>query len=229
MIRADMARKSEKNPAVLMGDIIASSAYEDMEALHKGFNAGVRRFQKRHGKEIVSPLTITLGDEFQGLVRDLQTAFRMAHGMRLHFLVEGIACRFVMSNGAVETRINVKEAWNMMGPGLAKARERLGDKQDPSAYRFVCEGAPLLESALNTFGYTLTEIEADWTDTQMDYVSAHFSETEKSYADLAEAFGVSARNVYKVMNAAKMHLYERQLKSIGEVLAHLDGQGKSAR
>lgn len=219
-----MAGKKAKNPAVLMGDIIASRAYEDAASLHKAFNAGVRAFNKRYGKAIVSPLTITLGDEFQGLVCDLQTAFRIAHGMRLHFLIEGVACRFVVSNGAVETKINAKEAWNMMGPGLAKARERLGDKQDPSAYRFVCEEEPLLEGALNTFGYALSEIETDWTETQLKYVAAHFADEEKSYEDLAGVFGVSGRNVYKVMNAARMHLYERQLNSVGEVLAHLDGE-----
>ncbi len=220
-----MAPRDRKNPAVLMGDIVASGAYEEPDALHKTFNAGVRAFNKTRAKEIVSPLTITLGDEFQGLVKDLAAGFRIAHGMRLHFLAQGVACRFVLGNGAVETKINKKEAWNMMGPGLTKARERLSDKQDPSAYRFVCEDAPLLERALDTFGYTMTAIETDWTDTQLDYVAASFADEEKSYADLAEAFGVSTRNVYKVMNAANMPLYERQLESIGAVLAHLDGEG----
>ena len=71
----------------------------------------------------------------------------------------------------------------------------------------------------------MTAIETDWTDTQLDYAAAAFADREKSYADLAEAFGVSTRNVYKVMNAANMPLYERQLESIAAVLAHLDGAG----
>ena len=53
---------------VLMGDLVRSERAPAPEALHDAFNRAVAQENRRHADVIVSPLTITLGDEFQGLV-----------------------------------------------------------------------------------------------------------------------------------------------------------------
>lgn len=200
--------------AILMGDIVGSSKAISTKQLHREFNSGVKHFNIKYAHQICSPLTITLGDEFQGVIENLRTSFQIANEMRLYFLTQEIRCRFVISEGRIATPINPKKAWNMMGPGLTEARKRLNDKKDRSAYRFVYDRDPVIEDVLNGFGATMTEMEEGWTETQVKYVSAAYLNEGKTYKDLAEEFGVSERNVYKVMNAADVKLYQRQLDGV---------------
>lgn len=211
-----------KNPtAIVMGDIVGSSKAESTKELHRKFNRGVVKLNKKFSNAIVSPLTITLGDEFQGLADSLTSAFSIIHEARLYFLNQKIRTRFVLGRGAIETPVNTERAWNMMGPGLSEARRRLNDKKEPSAYRFSFPEKPVLQDNLNTFGYTLTEVEGGWTETQREYVSYVLANSDRTYAEIARKLKVSERNVYKVLRAAKTDLYARQLRSIQSTLEHL--------
>ncbi|MFD2783785.1 SatD family protein [Novosphingobium pokkalii] len=49
-----------------MGDIVNSSDAPSANGLHRTFNMAVEEANRRHAKDILSRLTITLGDEFQG-------------------------------------------------------------------------------------------------------------------------------------------------------------------
>ncbi|MFD2134716.1 hypothetical protein ACFSLT_04795 [Novosphingobium resinovorum] len=75
---------------------------------------------------MASPLTITLGDEFQGPFTSLVAAAQAAREIRFELLGKDIDCRFVIGSIDLRTPVNSRRAWNMMGPGFADARERLG-------------------------------------------------------------------------------------------------------
>src|SRR5262245_52705684 len=122
--------------AVLMGDIVGSERAPSLKAVHSAFNKVVRKANDVHAEHIASPLTITLGDEFQGLLTGFAEAWDIAVALRLELLVAGIPCRFVVGVATLETPLNRKEAWNMMGSGLSAARDKLNDKRTRSAYRF---------------------------------------------------------------------------------------------
>jgi hypothetical protein len=208
--------------AVLMGDLVESRAGPATRRLHATFNTGIEAFNRAHEATLVSPLTITLGDEFQGLVTDLADGFTVMQGLRLHFLEAGVACRFVLGAAQIATDVNRERAWNMMGPGLAEARSRLNDKDDPSVYRFSLPDHPLLEASLNTHGYTLTYVEQQRTDTQRRYFLRMLRKADETNAAVAQALGISSRNLYNVLRAGHRDLYGRQLETIGTALAALD-------
>ncbi|GJL93183.1 SatD family protein [Hyphococcus sp.] len=217
-----MTKPQPKHAAILMGDIVASSAHPDPKALQKEFAAGVALMNKEFAAQIRSPLTITLGDEFQGVVETLATAFDIAHRMRILFLMQGIECRFVVGAGEISTKVNAKKAWNMMGPGLAAVRERLNSMDDENAYDFVLAGDPILSEFIEIFAKTMTEIERNWTKTQLAYMGAYYLKENRSAVNLAKAFKVTGRNVYKVIDAAKLKLYEEQLKGVTIILRQND-------
>src|SRR5690349_14705463 len=105
--------------AVLMGDIVGSQRASSVKTVHRAFNKAIDRANAAHADRIASPLTITLGDEFQGLLTACAHAWDVAVALRLELLVVGIPCRFVVGIARLETPLNTKEAWNMMGSGLA--------------------------------------------------------------------------------------------------------------
>jgi len=184
--------------AVFMGDIIQSRSACSSPAVHRTFNAGIDRFNDRYAGRLASPLTITLGDEFQGLFAGLAQGFELMHRLRLHFMERALYCRFVLGRVRLATPLNPERAWNMMGDGLSEARQRLGDKTDGNVYRFSLPSQGLLEDGLNSQGFTLSYVEAQWTATQQRYFHRLVDRQGQTVAARAGTLGASARNRYNV-------------------------------
>lgn len=113
---------------LLMGDIVGSSEYPGgAEALMRQFQKIVASVNSGLSDDLLSPLTITLGDEFQGIPASPAAAARcilLLEEIRIareaHFRT-----RYVIHEGEVETPINPARAHGMLGPGLTEARELL--------------------------------------------------------------------------------------------------------
>ncbi|MDO8902265.1 MAG: SatD family protein [Phenylobacterium sp.] len=205
--------------AVVMGDLVSSEDTDSVEALHSRFNAAVQWANGEHQPRIVSPLTITLGDEFQGLCVSLQAGLRLVRDLRAWLLMADIDCRFVLGSVRLQTPVNPTQAWNMMGPGLAASRQRLGDKRDGNAYRFELRGEPEVQALLEAVGSGLTAIEDGWTARQRQVVLALRG---MAAADLAEQLRMSPQTLYKIRRAGRYDLYERQWAALEAMAARLD-------
>jgi hypothetical protein len=206
-----------------MGDIIGSEAAQSTAAVHRAFNRAIAAANAGHSAQVVSPLTITLGDEFQGIVSGLEAAWRIAPELRLTLMRDEIACRFVVGVASIRTRINPERAWNMMGPGLAAARAKLNDKISENAYRFSFPDEPAIEVLADAVGEGLTEIERGWTGTQKKYL-LRSRLAGQSVAQVARREKVSLGAVYKVFRAARLDYYERQSEALLRALKLQDAR-----
>ncbi len=216
-----MAPKTRRSFAVLMGDLIGSESVRSVKAVHRSFNNAVDSANKRWAVEVRSPLTITLGDEFQGLLSALKHAWAIASELRLRLLATNVSCRFVIGTTQLETPVNPKEAWNMMGSGLAEARDKLNDKRSGNAYRFSVPGEPIIEGLLDAVGESLTQVELGWTRTQLEYYST-VRDRSGTNAEIAKNLGVTPRSLYKVLHAARAEFHGRQSAVLQHALTALD-------
>jgi hypothetical protein len=210
-----------------MGDIVNSEEFESQSKLHAIFNDVVARCNARHAETIESPLTITLGDEFQGIVRSLSAALAIVSNIRIGLLTSGIECRFVIGTIVLETEINRETAWNMMGSGLSKARDKLNIKTDENAYRFSFPEKPIYELLLDEIGVAVTTTERSWTPTQLRYVALERQKGEQTNIDVAKKAGTSARNLYKVLRAANYRSYSHQVNAMERALDMIDHENLS--
>ncbi len=205
--------------AALMGDIVHSERAADPAWLHKTFNAVVDRGNgRRDGLD--SPLTITLGDEFQALATSFVAAASIARDIRLELLELDVECRFAIGVARIDTPVNRDRAWNMMGPGLAATRERLNEKSATNLYRFVLPDDPLLETMIEASGATLTAIERGWSATQRRDIAALLR--GEDVAGIARRRNVTVHNIYKVRASGDYDLYRLQWQAVGEALSVLD-------
>nr|VFK53131.1 MAG: SatD family (SatD) [Candidatus Kentron sp. TC] len=98
------------------------------------------------GDGILSPYTVTLGDEFQGVASSLGKVIDAIFHMEELSLSRSLPfkIRYVSVYGHIDTPINHIRAYTMMGPGLTKAREILTDKgKGKPRFRFVLDDAYL--------------------------------------------------------------------------------------
>ena len=204
-----------------MGDLVRSEAAPSTPRLHALFNEAVRAVNRRRRSALASPLTITLGDEFQGLAKTLEAGLSVIRTVRTRLREEDMQSRFVLGLIALEPPLNPKKAWNMMGPGLSDAREKLADKRHPSVYRFSLPRDPVLETLLDAVGYAVSEVEAGWTERQREIVAASLASTERN-VDLAESLGITERTLYKIRNAARLDFYKEQWSAIEVAVSDLD-------
>lgn len=206
--------------AVLMGDVVASERHPQPDTLHARFNAAVDKQNTALRTDMASPLTITLGDEFQGLLSSLVAAAQAARAIRFDLMQDAIDCRFVIGRVDLKTQVNPERAWNMMGPGFASARKKLNEKRGSSRYRFSLHPDALLETMLEASGASVTNIEREWSDLQRSDILRLLSGA--SVADIARVRNVSVHNVYKVRSAGDYELYTIQWHAIHEALSELD-------
>lgn len=212
--------RSANTYAVLMGDLVHSERSASAEHLHKRFNAAIDRHNRLHSEALASPLTITLGDEFQGIVTSLVVAAQIARDIRLELLSDAIDCRFAVGVVTLKTPLNTERAWNMMGPGLASTRARLNEKRSTTYYRFAIPEHPVLETMLEASGASLTAIERAWTKTQRHDIQALLEGA--SPAEIARRRNVSVHTIYKVRSSGSFDLYLIHWHAIQEALAEID-------
>ncbi|WP_010140517.1 SatD family protein [Oceanicola sp. S124] len=208
--------------AVLMGDIVQSERALSARALHAAFNAAIDAQNAAHAGALASPLTITLGDEFQGLTRSLSSALPILRALRFGLKQDGVDCRFVLGVVQLQTAVNPERAWNMMGPGLARAREKLQLKTPVTLYRFSLPEAAGTETLLEAIGAGMTAIETGWTDRQRQDIEALLSGLTPK--ELAARRGVGVHSIYKVRSSGSYDAYEMQWKALESTLAALDMQ-----
>ena len=103
--------------------MIGSEQAASARVLHEQFNVALAETSAR-AKAIASPLTITLGDEFQGLFYTLTDGMSAVKFMRQRLLANGVPCRFALGIVELDSPLNAERAWNMMGAGFAEIREK---------------------------------------------------------------------------------------------------------
>jgi len=210
--------------AVVMGDLVRSESSLPIELLHERFNQAVDHQNLEHAAKLISPLTITLGDEFQGLTHTVTQAIEIARGLRLELLAEKIDCRFVIGTVEIKSPLNSSKAWNMMGPGLARARKKLNQKKADQFYRFSIAEAPVTEVLLDAIGVGLSTIERSWTDQQRDDISALIGGLSPN--ELSQRRNVSVHSIYKVRSSGDFDAYTLQWNAVNKALSEFEKQGK---
>ena len=146
-----------------MGDIVSSRKHNAKE-LKQDFTDLVSNCNAELSSGILSPYTITLGDEFQGIAKSMRSAIESIFYFEEARLKKSLnfKLRLVLLYGGIDTPINKKIAHGMMGPGLSKAREMLTDKKRGNPrFRFALPDEKIALQ-LNRIFSVLESLTAEW-------------------------------------------------------------------
>ena len=111
-----------------MADIIKSSL-ENGNILMNLFREVSNRVNSDYRDAFYSPITITLGDEFQSIVRSIKNGIEIIIDYEETLLKYNEPCklRYVLNYGEIDTPINPNQAYQMLGEGLTESRKLLGN------------------------------------------------------------------------------------------------------
>ena len=109
-----------KKYLVLIGDMVRSKAQRDRHSLQRSFNEVLREAQKKYGKTFISPLTLTIGDEFQAVLEGSDDLFSLFTFIETR--LGSVHFRYGLGLGGIDTDINSQQAIGMDGPAFHRAR-----------------------------------------------------------------------------------------------------------
>ena len=190
-----------KKYLILMGDIINSRKY-NAKNLNKNLNSIILESNLKYNNFILSKLEITIGDEFQCVMKDISSLLELMYHIDISLSYLKIKCRFAIGYGTVNGNINNLSAYNMLGTGLTYTHELLNNKNNKNKYRFFIQDDIIMEISLNTIGLLLDDIQSNITMKQTEYLYLKIVK-DYSYEQIELKMNIKKRNIYRYNHKSK--------------------------
>lgn len=206
-----------------MGDVIQSRRHR-AGTLKANLKELVTSCNEALSEQILSPYTITLGDEFQGVASSLQGIVRSLFFLEEARLEHGYGFRlhYIAHRGEIQTPINPSIAYEMMGPGLTKARELLTRKQrNRPRFHFDLPDQALAKN-LNRLFRVVEGLDERWQQDDYALISAMLRESNNE--TVASEHGKNRSQIWKRRKSLLIEEY-RLIKEV--ILDVVGGQASS--
>ena len=208
--------KNQEKYYILMADIIESRDHQGDELI-KSFKTIVNNMIKNHKDSFLSPPTITLGDEFQAIVKSLDTGVDIIIATE-EFIIKNnfeFKLRYILNYGSVETEINPKVAYEMLGEGLTSARELLSEiKKDGK--RFVINLDSDKSNIFNNLFYLFASIVDKWKLVDFELISSFIE--KQDYKKVAQQFKRDRASVWRKEKTLQIRQYVAAKEVIKQVV-----------
>ena len=192
---------------ILMADIIDSQTFTQDE-LMSTFSQLCTHVNKKFKDGFASPITITLGDEFQSVVTSWKSGIEIVFALEEEIIQSNypFMLRYALVQGKIETPINPKVAYGMLGSGLTRARQSLQEIKK-GGERFWFEGGDENRMAiLSNLFVVYQSIRDEWSQ-EKDFIIVKEFLQEPDYKKVAQRLNKSASQIWKRGRSLKIHSY----------------------
>ena len=190
----------------------------DQRILQENFAKLVKRVNDNFPSSFESPLTITLGDEFQGVIVSAEEAAEIVIALeeyRWDLDVE-ILIRYSLGLGEITTPINREIAYGMLGPGLSVVREALVEmKGEEDRMMISGEIAEKQQMKLSMNIFLEKQEEWKWKDRQI--ISGYFH--YRDYKIVAEKMGKDVSLIWRRFKSLGFESYLKRKKLVRAIYA----------
>jgi hypothetical protein len=192
---------------ILMADIIDSRKAQQIVLL-ESFKKIISVVNQNAKSKIVSPLTITLGDEFQGVLANLQSALEVIIQIEEEIINEKarFKLRYVLVEGGIETPINKKIAHEMLGSGLTEARNLLSQVKNSNERFYIKINNKEQSAVINNAFRVYQGLIDDW-QIDKDYEIVNSFLKYKDYKTVAEKLNKDRSLMWKREKSIKIKEY----------------------
>lgn len=207
---------------VLIGDLIGSKDLngKEREKCQSILKETLENINNVDSSSIRSPLTITLGDEFQAVYDDLSTV--LADSWSVLAALHPVGVRFSIGIGQIYTPINSEQALGMDGPAFHVAREGMDQLKSSGRIYNVEIGSrsdraeeivSLVDLVNHTLHFLSNELK-QWKKTRLQVLVMH--QKGELVKKIAEELDISESAVYKNRGEGDLDLILKLKESIGE-------------
>jgi len=199
---------------VVIGDIVHSRIIKERVAFDAKLQGMLSTLNARN-ESILSPYTVTIGDEIQAVFRTADHLFRDAIVILASIYPQKM--RFSYGVGTLITPINPNQAIGMDGLAFYTARDGIEHlKKSGDLFHISGEGIPdlrLLQSCLQLVSYQIK----DWKPNRLQTLM--FLQENIPVKVIAEKLNVSDQAIYKTINAGGLEVI---MQLFDEISKHLN-------
>lgn len=145
----------------MIADIIGSRKIENRPEFQRRLKQQLKQVNDVSGSSLLSPYTLTLGDEFQAVYGSFDTMFTDI--VQIFLGIYPVRLRFAFSYGSLTTDINPTAALEMDGPAFSDARELIKKMKSESTgtIQITATGLynpDLVNVCLRLFSHTISRL-----------------------------------------------------------------------
>jgi len=182
---------------VLVADLIASRRIAERSAVQETLRACLRQLNSRKREGLVSPYTLTLGDEFQAVLSAPERIFRDA--LTVLIALYPVAVRFSFAVGEITTAINTRQALGMDGPAFHDARATINQLKKAKSLFAVAHtersGLTLINLSLALISHTI----AGWPRSRLEILQRLYE--HRTVKQISRELRITDQAVYKSIDA----------------------------
>lgn len=202
-----------------MGDVDGSSEL-DSDLVQNKLRSFVDTVNQSYKENILSPLTITLGDEFQGVCVNLEKSIDLLLSIKQLALEQQLPfhMHFVLMQGEIDTEINTETAYGMLGAGLTEARELLSSKKRNRKRFELRLNNVYAEVQLNRLFEVLDALSENWK--YEDYPLILSMITHQNNQTVADLHQKTRTQIWKRRNTLQIEAYRLTSDVITDLTKH---------
>ncbi len=214
----------------VIGDMVASRAIGERAEVQRRLERALQEVNEVYAADIASRFMITLGDEFQGLLRAGAQTPELIE--RIERAMYPVRVRFGLGVGAITTEIDAEKPLGADGPAYYGARHAIEalkaserKRMEPRATaRIEITGYPDVAEVVNTLFALNTALKSRWAQRQREVIAAYI-ECGGTQSEVAQRLGIHQSNVQKALAHASFYTYQKALRALSQLLSGVGGPG----
>lgn len=184
----------------LIGDIIQSRELDARKKVQTKLKRKLTSINRK-STSILSPLTITLGDEFQALYKNADDIFQNI--FEILITMHPIMIRFSLGIGEISTVINRESAIGMDGEAFYTARDNMNRIKKNGSLIHIAGINKSIEKIINLNLQLISNQIIDWNLNRLHIFSSLLKGEDKS-AKISKLLDISERAVYKNISSGSL-------------------------
>ncbi len=211
----------------VIGDIKDSRNLGHRKANQQKFTKTLARLNHVYQKDIAAQFTVSMGDAFQGLLKDASHLMVMLFELELS--LAPIELRIGIGLGDIETELNTESSLLNDGSSYHRARAMIeqierSEKQYEQCYSNILLStggqAVHYEKLINTIFSLESVIKTKWTERQKEIIRTYLANEKNQYMT-AEALNIGQSSVNKALNSAEFYTFNNSLITLQNVINEL--------
>lgn len=215
----------------IIGDIIESKQVNNRAELQEAIQAAFDQVDSKYPNMIQSKFTLTLGDEFQALLKPSKDIFKLLE--ELDHLIP-VPFRYGLGYGTLSTDFDTEVSIGADGPAYWYAREAIETIHDQNwsgkTNGYIITKDEVFDQTLNNLILLSDTLKDGWTALQKETFYALLKEdiysNDFSQKDFADSLGITASSLSKRLNNGNIKIYLHTRNTMGSLLEVFDESTK---
>jgi predicted DNA-binding protein YlxM (UPF0122 family) len=214
---------------VITCDIKGSRAFdpEEWRIIQRKIKTALTGINKSYSSDLLRDFTITLDDEFQGVLHSPEKSYDIF--VRLQ---DSIPVEFRCGIGIGKIEVVSSEITEMRGASFFRSREAL-ELAKKLGYPVIVKSSDLpnnlTDETINAILSLIATIQSTWTDRQREVVTFCRVHGDYTYSDIARELNVSKQSISQVLNAARWQAIQNGEQALRRLLQELPALAREGR